>query len=184
MTCGKVDLECTKCTLCAKRQHVVPGNGSCKSPIMFLGEAPGRAEDIAGEPFVGRAGKLLDKTLSELGVSRQQVFVTNVCLCRPPNNRKPKRGEVSTCTSLYLSSSVAVVRPKVVCALGQTAASHLLETGEGMSRLVGKETAKTMYGVKTRVFVSYHPAGALRQPKTMPAFRKAIKKSLEAAGLL
>src|SRR5512137_1483472 len=105
MTCGKVDLGCTKCRLCAKRVQVVPGNGSCKSSIMFLGEAPGREEDLSGRPFVGRAGKLLDETLAGFCVPRPKVFVTNLCLCRPPNNRKPRSDEVSTCTSLYLSSS-------------------------------------------------------------------------------
>lgn len=184
MTCGEVDLACTKCRLSAKRIQVVPGNGSCRSAIMFVGEAPGKDEDILGEPFVGRAGKLLDETLSELGIERSSVFVTNICLCRPPNNRKPRMDEVGTCTSLYLTSAVKAVRPRVVCALGQTAASYLLGTSDRMSRLVGKGYSRTLFGVRTTVHVAYHPAGALRQRSNMPSFKKAIRASLRAAGMI
>ncbi len=184
MTCGKVDLGCTKCRLCAKRVQVVPGNGSCKSSILFLGEAPGREEDLYGRPFVGRAGRLLDETLAELGVPRPEVFVTNLCLCRPPNNRRPRGDEILTCTTLYLGSSFSVVRPKVVCALGQTAASFALESKEPMSELVGKVYPRSLFGVDAEVIAAYHPAGALRLRKYMPSFKKTIKQGLEAAGLL
>ncbi len=184
MTCGKVDLGCKKCTLCAKRTNVVPGKGTCDSRIVFVGEAPGREEDLAAEPFVGRAGRLLEDTLAELGIERDSIFITNTCLCRPPDNRKPRRDEIETCTQLYFSSTIKAIRPKVICALGQTAAGFLLGTRTGMSKLVGKSRDIDVFGVRTRVFVAYHPAGALRTRKNLPAFKKAIKSSIRSAGLI
>lgn len=183
MTCGNVDLRCTKCRLSKGRTNVVPGAGDCRARIIFIGEAPGKDEDLKGEPFVGRAGRLLDEALSEAGVSRKDVFISNLVKCRPPDNRRPRKDELSTCTSLYLASELAEVSPDVVCALGQTAAEHVLGKKVKMNRSVGRGTSVDLGGRRVRIFVAYHPAACLYQRKNLAGFKKAIRTSLKAAGL-
>ena len=161
---------------------MVPGIGPCTSPIVFIGEAPGREEDLKGEPFVGRGGKLLDKVLSEFGVDRPKVFVSNLVKCRPPDNRRPRKDEIETC-SRFLESELETVRPKVVCALGQTVANRLLGNKETMAELVKKDRFVNLGGVDVRLFVAYHPAACLYQRKNLSSFRKSIEASLEAAKL-
>ncbi len=184
MTCGRMDLECTKCRLSSKRTRVVPGVGSHGSRIVFIGEAPGKDEDLKGEPFVGRSGKVLDAALEKSGIRRSQVYISNLVMCRPPGNRRPRKDEISTCTRLYLEPSLEEISPKVVCALGQTVAEHLLGRKGKMKDLVGREYELTVGGRKTRLFVAYHPAACLYQRKNLVKFNKSVGTSLEAAGLM
>jgi DNA polymerase len=183
MTCGNIDLACTACSLSRKRLHVVPGNGPCGSRIMFFGEAPGKEEDVRGEPFVGRAGRVLDKAIESAGVTRSEVYIGNIVKCRPPNNRKPKSDEIDTCTSLYLESEICTVKPRVICALGQTAANYFLPTNEKMSDRVGRETEMLFHDLEVRFFVAYHPAACLYQRKNLASFERSILRGLKAAGM-
>jgi len=182
MSCGEIDLKCRKCRLSDKRTKVVPGTGPCNARLVLIGEAPGRDEDLSGEPFVGRAGKLLDAALDECGVSRKSVYITNVVKCRPPKNRKPRDEEATTCSE-YLFSELEDVKPSVVCILGQTAAKHLLSERRSMSALSKEDFEMIIDGRHVKVFVTFHPAACLYQRKHLKAFKTSIRKSLESAGL-
>ena len=182
MTCGSIDFACTRCRLSKGRTQVVPGTGPCSSPIVFIGEAPGREEDLKGEPFVGRGGKLLDKVLTDAGADRSKVFICNLVKCRPPGNRRPRKDEIEAC-SRFLKSELKAVRPRVVCALGQTVATSLLNRKEKMSDLVKKSFDANVAGIDVQVFVAYHPAACLYQKKNNGSFRKNVEGSLKAARL-
>jgi uracil-DNA glycosylase family 4 len=184
MTCGRIDFGCTKCRLSAKRTRVVLGVGSRSSRIVFIGEAPGKDEDLQGRPFVGRSGKLLDLALEEAGVRRTDVYISNLVKCRPPGNRRPRKDEIRTCTSLYLEPEIAEISPDVVCALGQTVAEHLLGQKHKMKDMIGSEFELSFAGRKTRLFVALHPAACLYQRKNLPKFKDSVRSSLEAAGLV
>ena len=184
MICGNIDLTCTACRLSEARTQVVPGNGSCKSRIMFIGEAPGREEDLRGEPFVGRAGVLLNKTLDRFGIKRNRVYVGNIVKCRPPKNRKPRTDEIDTCTTMYLVNEIETIGPKVICALGQTAVSYFLPIGRRMADVIGREYFVVVSGRKIRFFPTYHPAACLYQRKNLSALQKDIRSSLKAAGMM
>ena len=110
-------VECTKCELCKTRTNSVPGKGNFQSDVIFVGEAPGRNEDKHGEPFVGAAGKKLSAALEGAGVSREEVYITNVVKCRPPNNRVPNGTERDTCKE-YLKNEISIIKPKIICVLG------------------------------------------------------------------
>jgi DNA polymerase len=183
MTCGKVDLECTKCRLSRERTQVVPGFGRCGTTIVFIGEAPGRDEDLAGKPFVGRAGRALDSAFEKCGISRSRVYITNVVKCRPPGNRKPREDEAMIC-SQYLFSELERIRPSVICILGRTAAALLLSEKSVMSILAKEEFEMIIAGRRVRAFVTYHPAACLYQKKHLKRFEEGIRCSLEAAGLI
>ncbi len=129
-------LNCTFCPLYRGRTQAVPGEGNRKAELMFVGEAPGRDEDLQGRPFVGRAGQLLTKIIQAMGFEREQVYIANVIKCRPPENRTPKPDEVKAC-SPYLIKQIELVRPKVIVALGKVAAEFLLQTNKSMSELRG-----------------------------------------------
>lgn len=150
---------CTQCGLAAKRNHFVFGMGNPKADIMFVGEAPGRDEDLKGLPFVGMAGKLLDKMLFALGIQREQVYIANVIKCRPPNNRDPQKEEVDQCEP-YLLKQIDIIQPKVIIALGRIAAQALLKTEAPLSKL---RTTPVQYN-GTPLIVTYHPAAMLRNP--------------------
>jgi len=183
MTCGKIDLRCRRCRLSEKRTQVVPGSGSCRSRIAFIGEAPGKDEDLKGMPFVGRAGRLLDRALEQAGASRNEVFICNLVKCRPPKNRRPRKDEIAAC-SRYLRSELQTIRPKVVVALGQTAAESFLKGRRKMLDIVGCESAITICGRRVRFFVTYHPAACLYQRKNLKAFNESIRASLRAARMV
>jgi uracil-DNA glycosylase family 4 len=160
--------DCQACKLCATRTQTVFGVGSETSPLMVVGEGPGADEDAQGEPFVGRAGKLLDEMLKAIGRSRRQgvaeqaVFIANVVKCRPPGNRDPEADEVEACRP-YLDRQIELVKPKLIVALGRIAAQRLLATDEPLSRLRGP---LHRYGpTQTPVLVTYHPAYLLRSPR-------------------
>jgi uracil-DNA glycosylase family 4 len=171
--------DCTACKLCATRTQTVFGVGNQSAPLMIVGEGPGADEDAQGEPFVGRAGKLLDEMLAAIGRSRGEqdaaraVFIANVVKCRPPGNRDPEADEVEACRP-YLDRQIERVQPKLIVALGRVAAQRLLSTDAPLSRLRGP---LYHYGPdKTPLLVTYHPAYLLRSPREKAKSWDDLKK--------
>jgi len=154
--------NCTACGLHQTRTQTVFGVGNFNAELMLIGEAPGFYEDKQGEPFVGRAGQLLNAMLQAVGLNREEVFIANILKCRPPNNRDPAPEEVRHCTS-FLEKQIALIQPKLLLALGRIAAHYLLNTKTSLSQLRGKHY--TFGGLKTPLIVTYHPAYLLRNPK-------------------
>ena len=152
---------CTACGLCATRTQAVPGVGNVSADLLVIGEAPGQEEDRRGEPFVGRAGQLLDRMLAAIGLDRQTVYITNVLKCRPPNNRDPKAEEVQACAA-YLRRQIELIQPKAILSVGRISAQSLLGTDESIGRL---RECWHRYGPRdTPLRVTYHPAYLLRSP--------------------
>jgi len=152
--------DCLKCALGPTRTKFVFGVGNPDADVMFIGEGPGADEDAKGEPFVGRAGKLLDKIIEATGMKRAEVYICNIVKCRPPNNRAPLPAEEETCTP-YLMKQIELVRPKFIICLGRTAAQWLLKTTDGLSAMRGR--FHDFHG--SRLLVTYHPAALLRNPE-------------------
>ena len=150
---------CTRCPLHKTRTQTVFGVGNTQADWMIIGEAPGAEEDRVGEPFVGRAGKLLDEMLRAVGLSRDAVFIANVLKCRPPNNRDPGKAEIAACRS-YLEQQIAAVSPRLILVVGRIAAQELLSSDAPVGRLRGRE--HDLNG--TPLVVTYHPAYLLRSP--------------------
>jgi len=182
MSSVDVDLRCTRCRLSETRTQVVPGIGDCSAALVFIGEAPGKDEDSKGAPFVGRAGKVLDAALEHAGLSRNMIYITNLVKCRPPGNRRPKGDEVEACAR-QLEAELGVIRPMVVCLLGQTVARTLLGSDSDMRSLVGKEFPITIGGEKVRAFIAYHPAACLYRRENVESLRETVRLCAEAAGL-
>jgi len=159
---------CTKCSLWKSRKNAVPGAGSPKSRIIFIGEAPGSSEDIKGEPFVGTAGKLLDTLLSQMESSRDKVFITNVVKCRPPKNRQPKPLEIETCTP-YLDRQMLIIQPELIVTLGSHSTSYIFSKAtlpfSSITRVRGKPYKANILGSQTTLFPTLHPASALYHPE-------------------
>lgn len=172
-------LDCRKCGLCSTRTQVVFGTGPLKTPLMFVGEAPGQDEDLKGEPFVGRAGQLLTNTLKKFGIERSQVFIGNILKCRPPGNRTPAPDEMAACMP-WLQRQIATIQPKLICGLGNIAVQTLLVTKTGITKLRGRVTQAQ--GVP--FFPTFHPAYILRNMSDLPLFEADIKSALQTAGLL
>jgi DNA polymerase len=149
--------ECTQCPLGHTRTNFVYGVGNPHAKIMFVGEAPGRDEDEQGEPFVGRAGKLLDKILAAMNLTRDDVYIANILKCRPPQNRDPQPDEMKACMP-YLKEQIRIIQPQFLCALGRIAAQGLLETTTPLGKLRGKW--HRFEGIP--LIVTYHPAALLR----------------------
>jgi len=162
--------DCTRCRLHKQgRKQIVFGVGNPRADLMFVGEGPGADEDTQGEPFVGRAGQLLNNMIKAMGIRREDVYIANVVKCRPPGNRTPERDECETC-SPFLMRQIAVVKPKVVVALGAVAAKTLLAMNAPMSELRGRFYDFMPSGVRsawpgTKLAVTYHPAFLLRDPR-------------------
>ncbi len=150
--------SCTVCALAETRTKVVFGVGADNADLMFVGEAPGRNEDLQGEPFVGAAGRLLNSLLDEAGLARDRIYIANVLKCRPPGNRDPRPDEIDSCKG-YLASQLELVDPRVVVTLGNFATKLLLKTDTGITRLRG--TSYRWWRDKVLV-PTYHPAAALR----------------------
>ena len=151
--------SCTKCPLHLKRLNPVAGEGNPNADIMFIGEGPGEMEDIKGKPFVGRAGKLLTKMLAAINLTREEVFITNIVKCRPPNNRTPLPEEVNACFP-YLERQIEIIQPMIICCLGGPAIKTILNVNQGISKLRG-----SIYRYKDiPVIPTYHPAAVLRFP--------------------
>lgn len=167
-----LDLErkikrCKKCSLWHTRINAVPGEGSARAKIMLVGEAAGRNEDLQGRPFVGAAGKILDRLLQSIKLKRKNIFISNILHCRPPRNRNPRATEIKACTP-YLSKQIQILKPKIICSLGNFATAYILKKFglkakaevRGISKLHGKVfKAKNM-----KIIPLYHPAAAVYNP--------------------
>lgn len=150
---------CLNCALGRTRTKFVFGVGNPHATLMFVGEAPGADEDAQGEPFVGRAGQLLNKILTAIGMDRADVYICNILKCRPPNNRTPSPEEVELCIP-YLKKQIALIKPKLIVCLGLTAAHNILQTNDNLTKLRGR--TMQFEGIPLRV--TYHPAALLRNP--------------------
>ncbi len=149
--------HCTKCRLYKSRKNFVFGTGNGNAEIMFIGEAPGREEDLQGEPFVGQAGRVLNKMLNQIHLKRTDVYIANILKSRPPNNRDPLPDEVKQCIP-YLHQQIEIIKPKLLVALGRIAAQNLLNTQDSLSKLRSK-----IWNYKDiPLIVTYHPAAILR----------------------
>ncbi|MEO6697334.1 MAG: uracil-DNA glycosylase [Gammaproteobacteria bacterium] len=155
-------LTCTRCPLHKTRTHAVPGVGNRKAEWLVIGEAPGADEDRQGEPFVGRAGQLLNSMLKAIGLEREAVYIANILKCRPPNNRDPLPEEAATCEP-YLQRQITLLKPKIILAVGRIAAQNLLKTDTKIGALRGKRHVYP--GSDIPVVVTYHPAYLMRSPQ-------------------
>ena len=151
--------DCQLCPLGSTRIKFVFGVGNPNADLLLIGEAPGKNEDLQGEPFVGRAGQLLDKILGSIGLSREEVYIANVLKCRPPNNRDPLKTESDTCKP-YLRKQIEIIKPKLILALGRISGVWL--TGEEIP--LGEMRGKTFFFGESELMVTYHPAALLRNP--------------------
>ena len=167
--------ECVRCPLHQTRTTVVFGAGNADADLMFVGEAPGANEDRLGLPFVGQAGKLLDKLLIEIGLERPDVFIANVLKCRPPQNRDPHPNEIESCQD-YLRSQVDLIEPVVICTLGNFSTKLLRDDSTGISRLHGREEVRLIGPRAVRLYPLYHPAAALYTPSTLEALRADFQR--------
>ncbi|ABK77231.1 uracil-DNA glycosylase [Cenarchaeum symbiosum A] len=161
---------CTRCGLCEGRTNAVPGTGPASARAILVGEAPGREEDLQGKPFVGGAGRVLDKELERAGIPRSTVYITNVVKCRPPKNRVPSDEERDACIE-YLKEEISVINPRIVCILGATALRSLLGLG-GITGIRGTIINQD----NTDYLVSLHPAATMYRRDLLPAFRRDMKK--------
>ena len=164
--------QCEACELSLNCTQKVPGTGSQQADLMIIGEGPGHEEDLRGEPFVGRSGQLLDKMLLGIGLSRSQVFITNIVKCRPPNNRDPHAIEVQACTS-YLRAQIKQIAPRVILAVGRISAHHLLNSSSPVGKLI--DQIHQLPGSDIPLKVTYHPAYLLRNPSTKSVVWKDMK---------
>jgi DNA polymerase len=170
--------DCTRCRLHKGRTHLVFGVGNVNADIMFVGEGPGADEDAQGEPFVGRAGQLLNNMIGAMGIRREDVYIANIVKCRPPSNRTPERDECDTC-SPFLLRQIAVIQPKVIVALGAVAAKNLLAVNDSMANLRGR-----WYDFRgARLLVTYHPAFLLRDPRQKKETWKDLQMVMKYLGL-
>ena len=170
--------NCTRCNLHKARTNIVFGVGNPKAELVFIGEGPGRDEDEQGEPFVGRAGKLLTQMIEAMGLRRTDVYICNVVKCRPPENRLPEKDEIATC-SPFLYRQLGVIQPKVVCCLGACAAQTLLNTNQGISRYRGE-----WFDYRgSKLIATYHPAYLLRNPNAKGEVWKDLQKVMAVLGL-
>jgi DNA polymerase len=183
--------DCTRCKLHKQgRKQIVFGVGNPRADLMFVGEGPGADEDAQGEPFVGRAGQLLNNMIKAMGIRREDVYIANVVKCRPPGNRTPERDETETC-SPFLMRQIAVIKPKVVVALGAVAAKNLLAMNASMSELRGRFYDFMPAGARssdpswqgTKLAVTYHPAFLLRDPRQKGEAWKDLQMVMKFLGL-
>lgn len=170
--------NCKKCELWKNRTNAVPGEGNPNAKIMFIGEAPGRNEDLYGIPFCGRAGAVLDDLLSEIGLKREDVFITNVVKCRPPGNRDPKPEEIAAC-SPFLDEQIKVINPKIIVTLGNYATSYILNKfgfkAENISKVRGKVFKVTTLLTTLKIIPTYHPATSLYRPPLREDLKEDFK---------
>jgi DNA polymerase len=174
--------ECVRCQLHQTRTTVVFGAGSADAELMFVGEAPGANEDRMGLPFVGQAGKLLDKLLAEIGMERTDVFICNVLKCRPPDNRDPMPREIESCQD-YLHRQIELIEPTMICTLGNFSTKLLRNDTTGISRLHGKDETRTIGPRSVRLYPLYHPAAALYTPSTLESLRADFHRIPEILAL-
>jgi uracil-DNA glycosylase len=163
--------DCRKCPLAATRTNVVFGSGNADADLMFVGEAPGFHEDQQGKPFVGAAGKLLEKLLGEIGMAREDVFIANVLKSRPPGNRDPQPEEIEACKP-YLLRQIELIEPLVICTLGNFSTKLLTRRQDGIMRVHGKPQQHTIAGLDLTIYPIYHPAAGLRSQPMLAALRE------------
>ena len=181
--------DCTRCKLHQQgRKQIVFGVGNPRAELMFVGEGPGADEDTQGEPFVGRAGQLLNNMIKAMGLRREDVYIANIVKCRPPGNRQPERDECETC-SPFLMRQIATVKPKAIVALGATAAKNLLAVNAPMSELRGrwydfKPAGSDPSWLGARLAVTYHPAFLLRDPRQKGEAWKDLQMVMKYLGIV
>ena len=174
---------CVRCAeLAATRKTVVFGAGNANADLMFVGEAPGASEDEQGLPFVGAAGKLLEKLLGEIGLARVDVFIANVLKCRPPGNRDPQPTEIENCRE-YLYRQVELIEPLVICTLGNFSTKLLREDPTGITRLHGQPEVLVVGRRAVRIYPIFHPAAALYTPRMLETLREDFKRLPELLAL-
>jgi len=163
-------IECKNCELYKTRTNSVPGKGNYNADVMFVGEAPGRNEDLKGEPFVGVAGKKLTLVLEEIGISRDEVYITNTVKCRPPGNRIPSKTEKEKCQD-YIAKEIKIIKPKIICVLGNTAFASILG-GSEITKYRGKVARKgdQLY------FITIHPAATIYNQELIKVLKEDMKK--------
>lgn len=171
-------VSCTKCDLCKTRLNAVPGTGANNADIMFVGEAPGRSEDRRGEPFVGAAGSRLTDALDGAGLSRNDVYITNVVKCRPPENRVPTQSERDACSG-YLRQEIAAIRPGIVCILGNTAFGSILGGSE-----ITKNRGKTAQMGGQLYFITIHPAATIYNQQLVGVLNNDIRRLAEISAMI
>ena len=168
----RICLSCQRCSLCQIRNNVVFGVGNPETDIMFIGEAPGENEDLQGEPFVGRAGQLLDKLLSDIGLSRKEnIYIANILKCRPPQNRDPEPHEIEKCSE-YLEKQIEIISPKIIVLVGRIAAIHFL----GADFKMTKQHGNGYYKDGIIYFPVFHPAAVLRNMNLLPGTEDDFRK--------
>ena len=163
--------DCKKCKLCNNRHNIVLGAGNRQAKVMFIGEGPGADEDIQGEPFVGKAGKLMDQAFKGIGIERKDVYIANVVKCRPPQNRNPEQDEVDSCID-YLRAQVMLVKPEIIVLLGSVALKAILGKEYSITSSRGKWVEKK--GIQ--YMPTFHPAALLRDESKKIAFWKDLKE--------
>jgi len=176
--------ECRKCELWKTRRNAVPGEGNPNAEIFFIGEAPGEQEDKQGRPFVGAAGKLLEKLLESIGLMREDVFIGNVLKCRPPHNRDPTEEEVELCTP-FLDRQILAIRPKMIVTLGRHSTRYMFsKVGVPFSsimRVRGEPFEVDVLGLRVVLFPTLHPAAALYNPRLRTLLEEDFKKIKKVA---
>jgi uracil-DNA glycosylase len=178
---GEAVAGCTKCALAGGRTQVVFGSGDPNADLMFVGEAPGFHEDKQGIPFVGAAGKLLEQLLADIGLEREQVYIANVLLCRPPGNRDPQPDEIEACEA-HLWRQVELIEPRVVATLGNFATKLLSGRPTGITRVHGQEQETTLGGRRVLLYPIFHPAAALYTPRMLEVLRSDFVRLPELLG--
>ena len=176
---------CRKCRLWQYAKNPVPGEGNPDASLMLIGEAPGYREDLKGRPFVGSAGKLLDRLLSDIGLKREEVYISNIIKHRPPENREPKPDEIEACTP-YLDRQIQIIKPKIIATLGKHSTRYILSKVnikvDSMAQVRGQVYRESLPGVQVRIIPTFHPAAVLYNPGYRSSleedFRK-IKRELE-----
>ncbi len=175
-------LACTRCALHETRTQVVAGSGDPDATVMFVGEAPGYHEDKQGIPFVGAAGKLLDRLLAGIGMTREDVFVANVLKCRPPGNRDPLQSEIESCER-HLFQQVGIIQPRLICTLGNFATKLISGRPDGISRVHGCELPLEIGGQNVVLYPLFHPAAALYTPAMLETLEHDFRRIPELAGI-
>lgn len=170
--------KCTKCNLCNNRNKVVIGSGNKNADLMFIGEGPGADEDIQGLPFVGKAGKLMDKAFEGVGINKEEIYIANIVKCRPPNNRNPFDEEASACME-YLTSQIKLVNPKIIVLLGSVALKNIFGKEYNITSSRGKWLEKN----GTKYMPTYHPAALLRDEAKKIDFWEDLKEVLKNRSL-
>ena len=163
--------NCSKCDLCKSRQNVVIGEGNKNAKIMFIGEGPGADEDIRGVPFVGKAGKLMDKAFQGVGIKKEEIYIANVVKCRPPQNRNPEKDEVLSCKE-YLDSQIKLINPQIIVLLGSVALKNILGENYSITSSRGKWFEKD----DIKYLPTFHPAALLRDENKKILFWKDLKE--------